>query len=408
MKPNPAPRERFAAVAPGSPSLDRPTCGPVSKQRACRVNAAVPTVARPRPPRGVGSLAAFLRAGCGLLLTCALAVNAALAESPATRPARGDTLTSSVVIHAPAKEIFDCFRTPEGIVRSWGVAKAKVDFRVGGQIRTAYNPAADLDSDQVIVNTILAYEPNRMLAMKATPPAGAPDWLQAICDAGWSVITLEPIAPDRTRVTVTGMGYGPGPLFDTAYAFFEKGNAETLRLMQARLGKPPEPGSDRARMALDRFRAAAQRGGAWVARQTLNDRPFRARVEFRLLHDGKFVEARGSIGDDDALRPHALMVCGIDPVTGAAVFDQYMETGAIARGAMTLLDDDRTVASEWHFCNPPDDADAPGVRVGPPPQPWHVTYEFNDDDAFTLRLWPTPQPTGEPIMTIRYRHVGEE
>lgn len=353
-----------------------------------------------------------------LLVTTAAAADPAPATQPATRPARGDTVTSSTVIAAPAAEIFDCFRTPEGIVRSWGVAKAKVDFRVGGQIRTAYNAAADLDSDQVIVNTILAYEPNRMLAMKATPPAGAPDWLRAICDAGWSVITLEPVGPDRTRVTVTGMGYGPGEMFDKAYSFFEQGNAETLRLMRARLSRPSAAeADDRARRAFDRFRAAAGKGGVWLADQQLGGRPFRARIEFSTVHDGQFVEARGSIGDGKALRSHALMVCGIDPTTGAAVFDQFMETGAIARGTMTLLDDGRTVASEWHFRTPqPKPAadgtaaakpDAAAVRKGPAPEPWHITYEFAAEDAFTVRMWRSPRPEGEPAITVHYRRAPE-
>src|SRR5205823_6023741 len=112
------------------------------------------------------------------------------ATQPATQPARGDTLLVTGIIDAPRDEIFDCFKTSEGIVKAWGVAQAKVDFRIGGQIRTAYAKDADLDSPKAIVNTILSYVPGRMLAMKPTAPPRAPDWLQAICDTGWNVIPL--------------------------------------------------------------------------------------------------------------------------------------------------------------------------------------------------------------------------
>lgn len=112
-----------------------------------------------------------------------------------------------------------------------------MDFRIGGQIRSAYQPDTDLDSAAAIVNTILSYEPNRMISLKATAPAGSPDWLQAICRTGWTVIRLDPIDPHRTQVTISGMGYETGPLFDAAYDFFKKGNEWTLQRMQKSLGR---------------------------------------------------------------------------------------------------------------------------------------------------------------------------
>lgn len=349
-----------------------------------------------------------------LVSLCLLISTARAQDAPTTRPARGDTVVCSTVIDAPADEIFDCFRTPDGIVRAWGVAKAKVDFRVGGQIRTAYAADADLDSDKCIVNTILAYVPGRMLAIKPTPPAGAPDWLRAICDAGWNVITLEEIGPGRTRVTVTGMGYGQGELFDKAYAFFEQGNAATLQFMRKSLGRSGDgDAGDRSAKAVALFKSAAGRGGVWTAEETFGGKPFRARVEYRLVHDGRFVEARGSIGDDVKLNSHALFVCGVDPATGAGVFTQYMETGAIARGTMWLLDDGKTVASDWHFTTVPAKPAAgslaekyPDVRFGAGPAPWHITFEFADDDHYTVRMWRSPTPQGEPAITVNYRRVA--
>lgn len=341
-------------------------------------------------------------------LTCVFAG----AQTPSTRPARGDTVVCSTIIHAPADEIFECFTTPEGIVKAWSVAQAKVDFRVGGQIRTAYTTDVDLDSDRCIVNTILAYEPGRMLAMKATPPAGAPDWLLAICESGWSVITLDPVSRDSTRVTVAGMGYGQGELFDKAYAFFERGNAATLELMRRKLGRTDAEATDRATRAIALFKAAAERGGVWTAEQQLGGKPFRGRIEFRPVLDGRFVEARGSIGDDKAIHPHAVMICGIDPSTGAAVYEQCMETGDIARGTMITLEDGRTVATERHssLAARSSSGGASGqpesVRVGPPPAPGLITYEFTTDDQCIMRMWRTPMADGEPIITVNYRRVA--
>ena len=68
----------------------------------------------------------------------------ALSAEPTTRPARGDTLVVSAIIDAPADEIFECFRTSEGIVKAWGVAQAKVDSptasKAGDRLAAALKP----------------------------------------------------------------------------------------------------------------------------------------------------------------------------------------------------------------------------------------------------------------------------
>lgn len=179
--------------------------------------------------------------------------------APVSAPG-GRVLSHSVDLGASAAEVFRGFTTSEGIVKSWSVAKAKVDFRVGGQIRTCYQPDGDLDAPTAIVNTILAYEPDRMLAIKATAPDGAPAWLQKICASGWSVLRLEPLGADRCRLTITGMGYGVAgadPELDTAFAFFEKGNKWTMDKLKALypIANDPEPLSPDV-IELDRFVAS--------------------------------------------------------------------------------------------------------------------------------------------------------
>ena len=254
---------------------------------------------------------------------------------PTTQP-RGDTLVLSIVIDAPPDEIFECFKTSEGIVKAWGVAQAKNDFRVGGQIRTAYSNETDLDSPKAIVNTILAYVPGRMLAIKPTAPQGAPDWLEAICDAGWSVIALEPLGTQRTRLVITGMGYGPGPLFDKAYSFFEQGNQATLKHMQQVLGHPElKTQADQIWRHLK-----SQVGGEWVAEKTQPDGTiFRARARWEAALDGVALIGRGSIGDEKALHEHALVTASLDPESGAVCFEHRFEGNHIARGTFVALND---------------------------------------------------------------------
>lgn len=189
------------------------------------------------------------------------------AAAPA--PVAGSRSTvCSVDLGAPPAEVFRSFTTAEGLKRSWSVAQAQVDFRVGGKIRTRYDKEGDLNAPTAIVNTILAYEPDRMLAIKPSAPEGSPAWLKTICETGWNVLRLEPIGPggQHTRLTLVGLGYGEGPEYDEALKFFDKGNRWTLDKMKElypmnadAAGAPPAVAADAAArkvIELDRFVAA--------------------------------------------------------------------------------------------------------------------------------------------------------
>ena len=52
------------------------------------------------------------------------------------------------------------------------VAHAEIDLRLGGTMKTRYDPKGTIDDAKAIENTILSYEPMRMLSIKV---AKAPD-----------------------------------------------------------------------------------------------------------------------------------------------------------------------------------------------------------------------------------------
>ncbi len=305
------------------------------------------------------------------------------------------TLVVSGVIAAPAHEIFASFKTPEGIVKAWGVAKASVDFRIGGQIRTAYNAETDLDSPRAIRQTILAYEPDRMLAIKSTAPEGAPDWLRAICESGWWVIRLEPLGPDRTRYTETGLGFKDGALFDQAYEFFQRGNEATLRHMQAAFA--PADGAARTDAAWKLL--TSLQGGCWVHESTRPDGGmFRARTELRPILDGSFISAHGWIGDASGLHDHARMVYARDGATGGITFTEFHEGGGITRGSVRLLETD-ILEHDWAMVG------ADGTR-----ETYLVRLVIQGPDAYTMRLWPSADAAAKgekPMLDVPYRRVTE-
>ena len=89
---------------------------------------------------------------------------AALLAAPAL--AQNGTQTTSGIVEAPAEVLWNCFTNAEGIVKTWGVAQARVDFRIGGTIETRYDADGKLGEPGTIVQTILSYEHGRMLAIR--------------------------------------------------------------------------------------------------------------------------------------------------------------------------------------------------------------------------------------------------
>ena len=176
------------------------------------------------------------------VLPVVLALAAAAAAVPAPPPERSAAPASpavpfaapshaeETVIEAPIQEVWKVWSTPEGW-RIAGVAKAELDFRPGGLIRTHYREDGVIGDPGTIENRVLAYEPPRMLAIQiAKPPATFPfpnAWREP-----WTVITLTDRGDGTTNVRVASVGFGDDEESRKMLAFFEKGNHWTLQHIQ--------------------------------------------------------------------------------------------------------------------------------------------------------------------------------
>jgi len=168
-------------------------------------------------------------------LAAAVFLSAALG-APAPR-----TQVTDAEIAAPVAEVWNLLATKEGL-ESWCVAHAEVDLRIGGRILTHYRPEGRLGDDGTIVQTVLAFEPERMLAVRVErPPAGFP-YPQAVTRV-WHVLTLAPLEGGRTRVRETGVGYGASAEDDGLFQFFETGNARVMVDLQARAARKDGSGA---------------------------------------------------------------------------------------------------------------------------------------------------------------------
>lgn len=146
-------------------------------------------------------------------------------EGPASRP--GKQLTQVFTIGAPCAAVWKALTTKEEVER-WMTPLAEIDLRVGGRFRTHPDRSARIGDPGTVTQTILTFEPERLIAFRTVEAPDAPEFVRVAQDA-WTVVTLEPEGPNATRVVLAGVGYGSGADWDRAYTFFETANALTMR-----------------------------------------------------------------------------------------------------------------------------------------------------------------------------------
>lgn len=153
-----------------------------------------------------------------------------------SQPSGSPSFAVEGVVAAPLAAVWEVWSTPEGYKRL-GVAQVEMDFRVGGLIRSRYAAGGRLGDEQTIDNRIMAFEPQRMLAIRIDrPPASFPfkdAWRQT-----WTVITMNEVDRAQTHVRIASLGYGQDAESVAMRRFFEDGNAATLRALQQTFARP--------------------------------------------------------------------------------------------------------------------------------------------------------------------------
>ena len=159
----------------------------------------------------------------------------ALVLAAASLPAVGAEETPLVhegIVAASVAEVWGAFTTKEGL-ESWMVAHSEIELKVGGRMRTHYDPQGKLGDSKTIENTIICYDPRRMLSIKVSKPPEDFPFANAV-KTMWTVIYFEADSPQTTRVRIVGLGFGDDEESQKMRAFFDRGNAFTLKKLQER------------------------------------------------------------------------------------------------------------------------------------------------------------------------------
>jgi len=157
----------------------------------------------------------------------------ALAALPGVCAAQDDNrLVHEGVVNAPLDQVWAAYTTKAGL-ESWMAAHAEIELKIGGTMRVRYDPRGTVDDSKAIQNTILSYEPMRMLSFKVTKaPEGFP-FPNAIKNM-WTVVYFEAQGEKATRVRGVSLGFGNDDESQKMREFFNRGNAVTLEELQKR------------------------------------------------------------------------------------------------------------------------------------------------------------------------------
>jgi len=169
-----------------------------------------------------------------LLLLAGAQARAAPAEAVRTVEARAADgsryYEDSLVIHARPDVLWKAF-TDTATFQKWSAPVSTVDFRLGGAIEASYDPKGKLGDPQNLKNAFIGYLPGRLLVFRnVQAPQGLPG--HEVYGQTVKIVQFEPVGPDATRVTVSGVGFGDGPAFDPLYRFFVEGDGELLKALR--------------------------------------------------------------------------------------------------------------------------------------------------------------------------------
>lgn len=142
----------------------------------------------------------------------------ALVMLPAPDARAGDRiLRAELTLEAPVSDVWKAWTTEEGI-RSFFAPGCHIEPRVDGAYEIYFNPAAEPGQRGGEGLRILAFEPERRLAFTWNAPPSNP-YVRA--QRTMVVVEMAAADPKRTQLRFTHLGWGDGPEWDAAYAYFD-------------------------------------------------------------------------------------------------------------------------------------------------------------------------------------------
>lgn len=140
-------------------------------------------------------------------------------------------LAQELRVDAPVEAVWEAYTTAAGW-RRWAAPVAEVDLRVGGTIRTHYEPGAAIGDEGTNTLHIVNYVPLEVLTLRAEVGPNWPEILRQDADRLSNVILFDRLGERRTRVRSYGIGYRDAPELEELLRFFQSANEGLLERLR--------------------------------------------------------------------------------------------------------------------------------------------------------------------------------
>lgn len=188
----------------------------------------------------------------GVGATLAMSVGATGADEAPTHTTRAEhrrnkvdnskSLVHTVVIDAPAAEVWRAWTTVEG-AQTFFAPKVEIELRSGGNFNIFFMPDEPKGRRGAEGQRVLSYIPGRMISFEWGIPPKFPELRQAFMESTenrpFVVVELTVAGEERTLVTLTHLGFGTGSDWDGVRAYFNEAWPYVLGNLKKRFDTGP-------------------------------------------------------------------------------------------------------------------------------------------------------------------------
>lgn len=265
------------------------------------------------------------------------------------------------VVAASRSEAWKAWTTNEG-AQKFFAAKTNIELRLGGPFEIYFMPDAPEGQRGAEGCRIISYVPEEMLSFEWNAP---PQFPTARAERTWVVVRLEQAGERRTRVRLAHEGFAERVAakpenraeYEKVRSYFASAWPKVLEWLKSSFdegeakagpsgdenGRTPERAGNEEVLGLVRRLV----GGEWVhEHEDGKGGVFRARNVLESGPDGKSIHGRGWLGGKEGMFLHGVTQIWREPGSGEVRFQNISESGAVARGELTMKEGN-TVVWDW-------------------------------------------------------------
>ena len=230
-------------------------------------------------------------------------------------------IEKSVIVNASAKDVWRAWTTPEGIKEFLGV-NANIQLRFGGRYELVFNGSGPVGQQGSEGCQVLSFVPEKMLSFSWNAPPSIPTMRN---QRTFVVISLSEES-GKTTVTLRHAGWGRGPSWDKAYAYFDSAWSNVLGALKARFETgptkdiAPDSKSPAKQDLAPLDRMASMIGGPGEGEVKGPDGPLKVEFTYKRHPDGKGIVGEGVIGKGAKTPLWVHSQFGWDPVAKAVYY----------------------------------------------------------------------------------------